>query len=116
MRKLFFSLVALVISVSSICAQGPMEQLPLDPSVRVGVLDNGMTYYLRHNEKPKGQASFYIYHDVGAIQEEDDQQGLAHFLEHMAFNGSKNLPGKEMIEKLETIGVQFGRCRSKPDP
>ena len=85
-----------------------MEQLPLDPSVRVGVLDNGMTYYLRHNEKPKGQASFYIYHDVGAIQEEDDQQGLAHFLEHMAFNGSKNLPGKEMIEKLETIGVQFG--------
>ncbi len=82
--------------------------MPLDPEVRVGVLDNGMTYFIRHNEKPKGQASFYIYHDVGAVQEDDDQQGLAHFLEHMAFNGSKNLPGKEMIEKLETIGVQFG--------
>ena len=57
---------------------------------------------------PKGQASFYIYHDVGAIQEDDDQQGLAHFLEHMAFNGTKNLPDKDLINKLETIGVQFG--------
>ena len=108
MRKLFVSLVALFIGVASICAQDPTQQLPLDPEVRVGVLENGMTYYIRHNEKPKGQASFYIYHDVGAIQEEDDQQGLAHFLEHMAFNGSKNLPGKQMIEKLESIGVQFG--------
>ena len=85
-----------------------LQPLPLDPDVRVGVLENGLTYFIRHNEKPKGQASFYIYHDVGAIQEDDDQQGLAHFLEHMAFNGSENLPGKEMIEKLETIGVQFG--------
>ena len=109
MRKLFVSLVALFVGAASLYAQNPMEQqLPLDPEVRVGVLDNGMTYYIRHNEKPKGQASFYIYHDVGAIQEDDDQQGLAHFLEHMAFNGSKNLPGKQMIEKLETIGVQFG--------
>ena len=108
MRKLFLSLVALVISVASISAQDPMAQLPLDPEVRVGQLENGMTYYIRHNEKPKGQASFYIYHDVGAIQEADDQQGLAHFLEHMAFNGTKNLPGKSMIERLETIGVQFG--------
>ena len=110
MKKIFLSLVALVIGVVSLSAQGnPMEQqLPLDPDVRVGVLDNGMAYFIRHNEKPKGQASFYIYHDVGAIQEEDDQQGLAHFLEHMAFNGTKNLPGKQMIETLETIGVQFG--------
>ena len=93
--------------VANIFAQG-IEQLPLDPAVRIGVLDNGMTYYIRHNEKPKGQASFYIYHDVGAVQEDDDQQGLAHFLEHMAFNGTKNLPGKAMIERLEAAGVQFG--------
>ena len=106
---MLFSLVALFIGIASICAQDPSEmQLPLDPDVRVGKLDNGMTYYIRHNEKPKGQASFYIYHDVGAIQEDDDQQGLAHFLEHMAFNGTKNLPGKDLINKLETIGVQFG--------
>ena len=105
---MFFALVALFIGVTTICAQDPTEQLPLDPEVRVGKLDNGMTYYIRHNEKPKGQASFYIYHDVGAIQEDDDQQGLAHFLEHMAFNGTKNLPDKDLINKLETIGVQFG--------
>ena len=108
MRKLFFALVALMIGVTSIYAQDPMAPLPMDPAVRVGKLDNGLTYYIRHNEKPKGQASFYIYHDVGAVQEDDDQQGLAHFLEHMAFNGTKNLPGKQMIEYLETIGVQFG--------
>lgn len=96
-----------VMGVANIFAQG-VEQLPLDPAVRIGVLDNGMTYYIRHNEKPKGQASFYIYHDVGAVQEDDDQQGLAHFLEHMAFNGTKNLPGKAMIERLEAAGVQFG--------
>ena len=106
---MFLSLVALFIGIASISAQDPSEmQLPLDPEVRVGKLDNGMTYFIRHNEKPKGQASFYIYHDVGAIQEDDDQQGLAHFLEHMAFNGTKNLPDKQLIEKLETIGVQFG--------
>ena len=108
MKKLLFSLVAFMFGVTCVCAQDPMEQLPMDPAVRVGKLDNGMTYYIRHNEKPKGQASFYIYHDVGAIQEDDDQQGLAHFLEHMAFNGTKNLPDKEIIEKLELIGVQFG--------
>ena len=108
MRKLFLSIVALFIGVASLSAQGPMGPLPADENVRVGKLENGLTYYIRHNEKPKGQASFYIYHDVGAVQEDDDQQGLAHFLEHMAFNGTKNLPGKQMIEYLETIGVQFG--------
>ena len=108
MKKILFSLVALIFGITSVVAQDPTTPLPMDQDVRVGKLDNGLTYYIRHNEKPKGQASFYIYHDVGAIQEEDHQQGLAHFLEHMAFNGTKNLPGKEMIEKLETIGVQFG--------
>ncbi|MBR2368106.1 MAG: insulinase family protein [Alistipes sp.] len=108
MRKFFISVVALFIGVASLSAQDPMAPLPADQNVRVGKLDNGLTYYIRHNEKPKGQASFYIYHDVGAVQEEDDQQGLAHFLEHMAFNGTKNLPGKQMIEYLETVGVQFG--------
>ena len=65
MRKLFSMLVMLFVGVSSIFAQDPTQPLPLDPAVRVGVLDNGMTYFIRHNDKPKGQASFYIYHDVG---------------------------------------------------
>ena len=108
MRRLLISLLTLLLSVSSIYAQSVTDQLPIDPAVRVGVLDNGMTYFIRHNEKPKGQADFYILHNVGAIQEDDDQQGLAHFLEHMAFNGTKNLPDKEMINRLESIGVQFG--------
>ncbi|MBR2429693.1 MAG: insulinase family protein [Alistipes sp.] len=108
MKKLLFLLVALTVSVSSIFAQEATE-LPLDRNVRMGKLDNGMSYIIRHNEKPKGQANFYIYHDVGAIQEADDQQGLAHFLEHMAFNGTKNLPGKAIIERLEAAGCQFGR-------
>ena len=92
-------------------AQAQMElqqQLPADPAVRKGVLENGLTYYIRHNEKPKGMAEFYILHDVGAIQEGDNQQGLAHFLEHMAFNGTKNYPGKSLIEYLEKIGGKFG--------
>ena len=92
-------------------AQAQMElqqQLPADPAVRKGVLENGLTYYIRHNEKPKGMAEFYILHDVGAIQEDDNQQGLAHFLEHMAFNGTTNYPGKSLIEYLEKIGVKFG--------
>lgn len=86
-------------------AQQPM---PADTAVRTGKLPNGLTYYVRSNAKPAKQAEFYILHNVGAIQEEDSQQGLAHFLEHMAFNGTKNLPGKGLIEYLETIGVKFG--------
>lgn len=109
MKKLLM-LVAAAFVLSSAQAQlNPMEPIPTDKAVRVGKLENGMTYYIRHNEKPKGQAHFYILHDVGSIQEADNQQGLAHFLEHMAFNGTKNLPGKQLINYLETVGVKFGQ-------
>jgi zinc protease len=84
------------------------QPLPIDPKVRYGQLENGMTYYIRHNELPKGQADFYIAQKVGAVLENDDQNGLAHFLEHMAFNGSKNFPGNGVISYLESIGVKFG--------
>lgn len=86
----------------------PMQQIKADEQIRTGKLANGLTYYIRHNEKPKGMAEFYIVHDVGAIQEDDSQQGLAHFLEHMAFNGTKNFPDKTLTEYLEKIGVKFG--------
>ena len=102
-------LVIAAFAVTSAAAQfNPQQPIPADKDVRTGKLENGMTYYIRHNEKPKGQADFYILHDVGAIQENDSQQGLAHFLEHMAFNGTKNLPGKQLTEYLETVGVKFG--------
>ncbi len=85
------------------------NQLPNDPAVRTGKLENGLTYYIRHNDKPAGRAEFYLATNVGAIQETPDQDGLAHFLEHMCFNGTKNLPGKTMLEYLQKIGAEFGR-------
>lgn len=108
MKKLFLLLAAFCVAGSISAQVNPMSPIPADKEVRTGKLDNGMSYYIRHNEKPKGQADFHILHYVGAIQENDAQQGLAHFLEHMAFNGTKNLPGKQMLEYLETVGVKFG--------
>ncbi|MFR9502865.1 MAG: insulinase family protein [Rikenellaceae bacterium] len=109
MKRLILSVVAMLFAATNVMAQfNPMEPIPFDKDVRIGKVPSGLTYYIRHNAKPKGQADFYILTDVGAIQEEDDQQGLAHFLEHMAFNGTVNMPGKEMIEYLEKIGVKFG--------
>ncbi len=89
-------------------AQQKLEPLSIDSKVRYGKLDNGLTYFIRHNEKPKQNASFYIAQAVGSVLETDAQSGLAHFLEHMAFNGTKNFPEKTMINYLETIGVKFG--------
>ena len=82
--------------------------LPVDPNVRYGKLDNGLTYYIRHNAQPKNQAEFYIAQKVGSVLEEENQRGLAHFLEHMAFNGTEHFPGKAMLDYLESIGVKFG--------
>ena len=83
--------------------------LPVDPNVRIGKLDNGLTYYIRHNAQPAQRAEFYLATNVGAFQEEDDQDGLAHFLEHMCFNGTKNFPDKKLLEYLQSIGAEFGR-------
>jgi zinc protease len=85
-----------------------MPQIPVDPDVRIGKLDNGLTYYIRHNEWPEKRAEFYIAQKVGSIQEDDNQRGLAHFLEHMAFNGSKHFKGNELLRWCESIGVKFG--------
>ena len=81
---------------------------PMDPNVRIGKLDNGLTYYIRHNEKPSGRADFYIAQKVGSVLEEESQRGLAHFLEHMAFNGTTNLPGMTLREYLQSRGIKFG--------
>ncbi|MCA1757886.1 MAG: insulinase family protein [Bacteroidales bacterium] len=90
-------------------AQGQGNQpLPMDPEVRYGRLPNGLTYYVRHNGEPEKRASFYIIQNAGALLENDSQNGLAHFLEHMAFNGTKNFPGKGIISTLEKHGVAFG--------
>lgn len=104
-RFFAFSLLA-VFTLNAFAQQ--MQPLPIDPKVRYGKLDNGLTYYIRANKEPKERAEFYIAQNVGAILENDDQDGLAHFLEHMAFNGTKNFPGKGIINYFESVGVKFG--------
>ena len=107
MKKFFLSIVLLAAGIMG--AQAQMEQkVPFDENVRIGHLDNGLTYYIRHNELPKQRAEFHIAQAVGAILEEDDQNGLAHFLEHMCFNGTEHFPGKGIINYFESIGVSFG--------
>ena len=86
-----------------------MPPIPIDSQVRIGKLENGLTYYIRHNALPEKQADFYIAQKVGSILEEDSQRGLAHFLEHMCFNGTTNFPGNALREYLESIGVKFGQ-------
>ncbi|MFY9151326.1 MAG: insulinase family protein [Prolixibacteraceae bacterium] len=109
-RFRFFLMVALVqLSLSGIGQTMLNGQAPVDPAVRIGKLANGMTYFIRHNEEPKERASFYMIQNVGALLENDDQNGLAHFLEHMAFNGTEHFPGKGIINSLEKHGVAFGR-------
>ena len=106
MKKMILSTLVLVLSIVAM-AQQP-QPLPIDSAVRMGKLDNGLTYYIRHNEYPKQRAEFHIAQAVGAILEEDHQNGLAHFLEHMAFNGTEHFAGKGIIEYFESIGVNFG--------
>ena len=105
MKRLFI-FIAAIFAATMAFGQTP---LPNDPAVRTGKLENGMTYYIRHNDQPAQRAEFYLATDVGAFQEEDHQDGLAHFLEHMCFNGTKNFPGKALLDWLQSIGAEFGR-------
>ena len=108
LKKLFAAVVLAVAGITQATAQMQMPPIPIDPDVRIGKLDNGLTYYIRHNEWPEKRAEFYIAQRVGSIQEDDNQRGLAHFLEHMAFNGSKHFKGNDLLRWCESIGVKFG--------
>lgn len=111
MNKFFKRALLLCVAIASCAlafAQG-MGPIPVDPEVRIGKLPNGLTYYIRHNEFPKGQADFYIAQKVGSILESEDQRGLAHFLEHMCFNGTENFPGNSLIDWCESVGIKFGQ-------
>ena len=107
MKKLI-SFLLMLVAVSAVSAQMQMPPVPLDPAVKTGKLNNGLTYYIRHNEWPEKRCDFYIAQRVGSMQEEDDQRGLAHFLEHMCFNGTTHFPGDALKQYLERIGVKFG--------
>ena len=84
------------------------EAVPLDPNVRIGTLSNGMKYYIRKNSKPENRMELRLAVNVGSLQEDDNQKGLAHFIEHMAFNGTKNFAKNELVDYLESIGTKFG--------
>ena len=94
LKRMFVAALVLVCSAVMVAQEMQMPPIPVDPEVRMGKLDNGLTYYIRHNEYPEHVANFYIAQRVGAIQEDESQRGLAHFLEHMAFNGSEHFPSK----------------------
>ena len=117
MKHLFHSLLAVAFVLCAGFQQAVAQQmqfppLPVDKNVRIGQLDNGLTYYIRHNKLPENRAEFYIAQKVGSILEEPQQRGIAHFLEHMAFNGTKNFPGDDkglgVIPWCETVGIKFG--------
>lgn len=110
MKKLF-TLLLVTLSFLNVTAQSLdlSSPLPVNAKIKKGVLPNGITYYIYKTDVTKDAASYYIIQNVGSILENDDQQGLAHFLEHMAFNGTKNFPGKEMLNKLQKYGAIFGK-------
>ena len=97
----------LLIAALSVMAMA-QEPVPADPAVRTGTLPNGLTYYVMQNNYPEQRADFFIAQRVGSLQEEENQRGLAHFLEHMCFNGTKHFPGNSLIDYMESIGVKFG--------
>ena len=102
------SLILAVFSFQFLIAQEKNTADIKTADIIQGVLDNGMQYYIMHNEEPKDRASFYFAQNVGSVLEQDDQQGLAHFLEHMAFNGTQNFKDKGLLEYLEQNGIKFG--------
>jgi zinc protease len=108
-----FSLLSLLLIISFYTSQAqqtfkPEQVLSPDPKIIIGKLDNGLTYYIRENHKPEKRAELRLAVKAGSILEDDDQQGLAHFDEHMAFNGTKNFPKQDIINFLEKSGVRFG--------
>ena len=110
MRRFTFTIIAAFVALCMSAQENPMmKPLPLDPAVKVGKLDNGLTYYIRHNELPAKRVELYLATDAGAIYETPDQDGLAHFLEHMCFNGTEHFPGKSLLNWLQSIGAEFGR-------
>ncbi len=111
MKKLFFLLGLMIIALvasSQDFEYDPSAAISLDPKTTYGKLDNGLTYYIRENSYPENRAEFYLVVNAGAILEDDDQDGLAHFTEHMAFNGTENFKKKEIINYLQSIGMKFG--------
>lgn len=108
-HKLLFLLAFIFTSGQFAYAQQELDQpIPIDPKVKIGKLSNGMTYYIRQNKKPENRLELRLVVNAGSILEDEDQKGLAHFTEHMAFNGSKHFEKNELVSYLQSVGVKFG--------
>lgn len=108
MKNKVLSFILMLVTSVIIAGNTTDKEVPLDPKVKKGTLDNGLTYYIRKNVKPEQRAEFYLFVNAGAVLETPEQNGLAHFCEHMAFNGTENYPDKGVLDYMETIGVKFG--------
>ncbi len=108
LKNLLLACAFLALSFTSQAQLELTSPLSTDPAVRTGILPNGMKYYVRKNTKPEQRAEFRIAVNAGSTSENDDQQGLAHFVEHMAFNGTKNFKKNEIVDYLESVGTKFG--------
>jgi len=109
MKKVLLLFIAISFSLGNYAQLNLNDPLPTDTRIKKGVLPNGMTYYLQSTDVTKDVASYYIIQNVGSILENDNQSGLAHFLEHMAFNGTENFEGKEFLNTMQEKGLVFGR-------
>lgn len=102
------SLVVFILGIASTLHAQLDKELPFDPAITVGQFENGLTYFIRENAEPKNRANFQLVVKAGALLEKDDEQGIAHFLEHLGFNGTKNFEKQELIDYLQSIGMRFG--------
>jgi zinc protease len=109
MKKITLLIFVAILSICSLMGQKLTDQINNDPNVKIGKLENGLTYYIRENKKPENRAEFWLLVNAGSMQENENQLGLAHFVEHMGFNGIKGFPGNEITSELAKVGVTFGR-------
>ena len=109
MKKITLLLFVVILSICNLIGQKLTDPINNDPNVKIGKLSNGLTYYIRENKKPENRAEFWLVVNAGSMQENDDQLGLAHFIEHMGFNGIKGFPGNKLTEELQKIGLLFGK-------
>ncbi|MBK7048699.1 MAG: insulinase family protein [bacterium] len=108
-RRLLLALLSCALLVPTLCPAADLAApVPLDPAVTTGTLPNGLRYFVRQNAKPEQRAALWLVVGAGSVDEDDDQQGLAHLIEHMAFNGTENFPKQALVSYLESIGMQFG--------
>src|ERR1700752_4245258 len=107
-KSAFVAAALLACTWSAVAAIKLSDPIPVGPQVKVGKLANGLTYYIQKNTRPAAKAELRLVVKAGSVQEDEDQQGLAHFTEHMAFNGSTHFKKHELVSYLQSIGVQFG--------